>query len=593
MDRHKVLRLLVLCLALLAVIKFLYSPSRRRYLNMDIPDSRSFWRKGPAPESDSVDPSDNPEATEQKEGHQIVDHREAGLNYEDKDLVKAQKDGEVELIEDTDEETIEVISAPEDTHKGPLRVVHLDLKGAAPKVSYLKQIFPLLSSLGADGILLEYEDMFPYKGKLKILRSPFAYSEEDIEEIKNLASLNNLEIIPLVQVFGHLEFVLKHEKYDHLREVDTFPTSLNPVAPGALELIKSMLMQVLKKHPKARWFHIGADEVYGLGQSEDSKHWMEKNNGDVGALYLMHLSAVCNTVTEVRPGIKLLFWDDMLRKFSVPTIRNSSLPTLAFPMIWNYSPNMDVNSVGQLLHQYQDSGFKGVWFASAFKGASDIDQRWTPINARLQNHLGWLKVIESMTEFPSIEYQGIALTGWQRFEHFTVLCEIFPVGIPSLAVCLQTLKHGSFNQEAENDVHQILGCKIQMEANNCEGSGAFAGAEVYHTIQKIHNELQTSIQNIKADHFLRGSLSPYHQKYSFANPRNIGFFINTLKKLLEDWESTLKTFRTQMEDIFYPDAVEEWMEENVNEHLNRLRTMVESAEHLNSLKGRPKSLKES
>lgn len=37
------------------------------------------------------------------------------------------------------------------------------------------QVFPLLSQLGANGVLIEYEDMFPFKGELEILRSPYAY----------------------------------------------------------------------------------------------------------------------------------------------------------------------------------------------------------------------------------------------------------------------------------------------------------------------------------------------------------------------------------------------------------------------------------
>lgn len=70
--------------------------------------------------------------------------------------------------------------------------------------------------------------------------------------------------------------------------------------------------------------------------------------------------------------------------------------------------------IGQLLSNYQQAGFQSVWFASAFKGASDINQIWTPLNHHLQNHLAWLKVIASMSEYPSIKLDGIALTGWQR-----------------------------------------------------------------------------------------------------------------------------------------------------------------------------------
>nr|XP_008508635.1 PREDICTED: hexosaminidase D-like [Equus przewalskii] len=85
------------------------------------------------------------------------------------------------------------------------RLVHLDLKGAPPKVSYLSEIFPLFHALGANGLLIEYEDMFPYEGHLRLLRAKHAYSPFEIKEILHLATLNNLEVIPLVQTFGHME----------------------------------------------------------------------------------------------------------------------------------------------------------------------------------------------------------------------------------------------------------------------------------------------------------------------------------------------------------------------------------------------------
>lgn len=94
-----------------------------------------------------------------------------------------------------------------------MKIVHLDLKGAAPKLLYLEQIFSLLHTLGVHGVLMEYEDMFPFEGDLEVLRSTYAYSSADIEKIQDFVDRNQLEIIPLVQTFGHMEFVLKHDKY--------------------------------------------------------------------------------------------------------------------------------------------------------------------------------------------------------------------------------------------------------------------------------------------------------------------------------------------------------------------------------------------
>ncbi|KAA0706017.1 Hexosaminidase D [Triplophysa tibetana] len=442
--------------------------------------------------------------------------------------------------------------------------------------------------MGAKGILLEYEDMFPYEGDLEILRSSNAYSLEEIEKIKSLAKLNHLELIPLVQVFGHLEFVLKHEKFFHLREVASFPNSLNSLAHGSMDLVKDMLSQVMQKHPESRWFHIGADEVRGLGESEDSKRWLETHNGDMGKLFLNHVTAVGRFMTAQHPGIRLILWDDMFRKLSPQSIEESELHNLASPMIWDYHPNLDVHEIGNLIHKYEKAGFQTVWFASAFKGASEIDQILTPIDHHFKNHIQWDKVIQTMSEHKSISFQGIVLTGWQRYEHHTVLCELLPVALPSLAVCLQTLIYGEFNEAAQSDVQHMLGCEVQLKQNNCKGS-TFPGGDIYEMVKKINSSLGSSIQKIMKSYHIRGSFSPYHRKHNFANPRNLGFFHNSLKLLLDEWDTFLLAFRRSMEEIYYSDTLEEWLEENVNEHIETLHEMVVDVERIIKLNGQPKS----
>jgi len=80
--------------------------------------------------------------------------------------------------------------------------VHFDLKGAAPKVSYFEQLFPLLRKWGANGICIEYEDMFPFDGIVANIKHKQAYTKDDIEKINNLAKENHLEVMPLLQTYG-------------------------------------------------------------------------------------------------------------------------------------------------------------------------------------------------------------------------------------------------------------------------------------------------------------------------------------------------------------------------------------------------------
>ena len=80
--------------------------------------------------------------------------------------------------------------------------VHFDLKGAAPKLHYFEELFPLLRKWGAQGICMEYEDVFPFEGLLASVKHQQAYTKVEIEKINQLAEANHLDVMPLLQTYG-------------------------------------------------------------------------------------------------------------------------------------------------------------------------------------------------------------------------------------------------------------------------------------------------------------------------------------------------------------------------------------------------------
>lgn len=398
-----------------------------------------------------------------------------------------------------------------------MRLVHLDLKGAPPRVSYLAEVFPLFHALGANGLLIEYEDMFPYEGHLRLLRAQHAYSPSEIKEILHLATLNELEVVPLVQTFGHMEFVLKHEALAHLREVAFFPNTLNPHEAESLALVGAMIDQVMELHPGARWLHVGCDEVYYLGEGEASRQWLQQEQNTKARLCLSHVKAVASHVLARHPATKPLVWDDMLRDIPEDQLSASGVPQLVEPMLWDYTADLDVHGKALLMEKYRKCGFRQLWAASAFKGATGVSQALTPIEHHLRNHMQWLQVA---ARGPADTLQGIVLTGWQRYDHFSVLCELLPVGIPSLAVCLQSLLQGGFAEDVKARVENFLGIpSLEITGFTSEGAASFPGSDILALVTQVGLHLRSSVDEmLHRDRYVTGWFSSYHRRRKLVHP---------------------------------------------------------------------------
>lgn len=447
------------------------------------------------------------------------------------------------------------------------KLVHLDLKGAPPKIDYLLKLIGVFAELGANGLLVEYEDMFPYEGDLKVLQASTqpAYSGEEVLSIQEAAKAKGMEVIPLIQTFGHMEFVLKHASLSTLREVPHCLGTLSPHGDRPLQLVMEMIRQVVELHPGITTLHIGADEVYLLGQGEVSRSWLESHDGGVAALFLSHVTRVARAVKEAWPQLTVLMWDDMMRDMSTDTLRDSGLVGLVQPMLWDYTPDLDVNRTVSLLEKYSGAGLAEVWAASSFKGSSTVHTSVPCSQRHVDNTLQWLRVAECVSA--AVQLRGIALTGWQRYDHLSVLCELLPVALPSLASCLQTLEDGTFDAEAQSKVSSKLGVSsVEVEAMEkiSKDTAMFPGRLLAELIVDLNSFLHLEeMRYFEHDMFVRGWFSPHQRQRKVANPLIILQIQNRATECLSALQQKVGLLRAEM-GLLYPQAtVQEWDEEHV------------------------------
>ena len=176
-----------------------------------------------------------------------------------------------------------------------------------PTLDYLKGLLRTLSEVKINTLILEYGDKFPYR-KHAALNNPEVFSIDDIRELVEYARRRHIRIIPLLQCLGHLDYVLVHPEYAHLKEGGEEGRQVCPLNPRSFELFTDLAEELLDAHPHAKYFHVGGDETRELGACPRCAKEVER--AGPGPLYVNHVSRICTWVKE--RGKTPIVWDDML-----------------------------------------------------------------------------------------------------------------------------------------------------------------------------------------------------------------------------------------------------------------------------------------
>jgi hexosaminidase len=297
-------------------------------------------------------------------------------------------------------------SANSNFDKDPVVVkgFHFDMRIQVMKMPALKKFVANLASKGINTIIMEWEGSYPFI-KEPLISNRHAYTPEEVAEFISYCKSLHIQVIPLQQSFGHVEYILRNNKYAALREDEKDYSQVCPSEPEFNKKLFTTLYAELIATHNSPYVHIGGDETYLLGHCEKCK----KRAAEIGLsrLYFDHIKMLCDIVVSM--GKRPIVWADIALKY--PDYINL-LPKQTIFIDWNYG--WDVNHFGDHA-KLLNSGYE-IW------GSPSI--RSSPDNYYLTD---WQKHFNNIKDFVplcrKLNYKGIVMTSWSTSGVYSNLFE--------------------------------------------------------------------------------------------------------------------------------------------------------------------------
>lgn len=286
---------------------------------------------------------------------------------------------------------------PDGSNADRRRWIHLDLKGAIPTVPRLLEWLDYFRKNGFAGVLIEAEDRYPWRCWEGLYRP--GYSLEDWRQITAQAASLGLSMAPLIQIQGHLEWVLRHPRYASWRE-NGHVNELCPQHPEAGRHLGEWIDEACTVFAQAGIIHLGADETWNLASCPQCRARADAHPDGKMGVYLEQVSRFCKHVVD--KGLRPMIWADMFWRTNRPDLA-SRLPPGTILVDWQYHGQGPYANTTALAA----SGLE-IWGASALRCAHDITQTMAPLAPRRENVIGWEQ------QLAEGKINGLIHTNWGR-----------------------------------------------------------------------------------------------------------------------------------------------------------------------------------
>ncbi len=196
-----------------------------------------------------------------------------------------------------------------------------------PKVEEIKKQIDFLALWKTNQYYFYSEGSIELDG-YPLLMADARYTKAQVIDIISYARERHIDIIPNMELYGHLNDLFRLEKYADL-SVTPHGGEFKPADPRVKPLVDDWIAQISKLFPSP-FFHIGFDETWVIDMEA------KRTGKPAEQLYLEMLNQTTDMVEK--QGKKPLVWADMLQKY------HSIIPKVSRNMVavpWHYFPKTE------------------------------------------------------------------------------------------------------------------------------------------------------------------------------------------------------------------------------------------------------------
>jgi hypothetical protein len=241
-------------------------------------------------------------------------------------------------------------------------------RGPVPTVEYIKRQIRTEAAFKLNMHSFYMEHTFASESHPLIGPPGGSLTPAEIRELVVYARRYHVELVPEQQTFGHLHKALRLEKYADLAETP-YGDVLSPQQEGSYKLVADWYRELNELFP-GRFFHVGADETFELGEGQSRE--AAKARG-VGAIYFEHLNRVRDVLKPYNR--RLMFWGDIALHH--PDLIGN-IPKDMIVMNWQYGARDDFASS---INPFKDAGLEQF----VCPGAQNWNQVFPNLEAATKN----------------------------------------------------------------------------------------------------------------------------------------------------------------------------------------------------------------